>query len=191
MQDTTASTPATPLLRGIAVLHVKRDPEGRAVFYPWRRGGRGRVVTDMVLLRRALRLAQAHRLAGWAVFFTMVLCLIIFTPDCLAPWWLAPFALEAIWYQVMARRLLAGLPLSPMRMTRDDLRAARMAGRDPLSHWLTLILVLPMIYFGVMLAWRHVWPEGLIGAVLALAALLVILLEARSLRRFYSTRGGR
>jgi hypothetical protein len=173
---------ARDLGRGIAAWYVKRDPQGHAVLFPWGTRWRGRVVEDEALLARALRLCTIRRATILTPCVVVASWVVLDLGGNPALVWLALLLLAEAWYQLAMRRLLAGLPVSPLRLTRADLRDAQTAGRDPFYHWLTLLLALPLLWIGSSLAWGEERPLRLVGAVLALASLVLAALQVKALR---------
>lgn len=176
MQDTTTFAPAPPLLRGIAIWHVKLDEQGRAVFFPHGAGGKGRVVEDARKLRLVLWLALTQRMAPVLALIPLLLVIrhvlggrfalpLIFLPAVL------------LFGSVIAQRLmLARLPVSECRLRSREVQERREQGLAPAADWIQLCLAIGLFALGVdrlvkgdaelaVLAWLLILPAALLAFV--------------------------
>lgn len=153
---------------GVSSLYIKKDGEGRAVFYPWGVFGKGYVLPDEAResgMRRFLKTYTITVIAAFAITAAFGL-----------GWLIAALVGAMAWFFLAVKRMLKGCPVSAEKMTFRESYSNAGRSHNAVTLWVLLLISLFFTFIGFFLAWRgYPAPQS---AVMGLAGLIFGALSA-------------
>lgn len=148
---------------------VKKDGEGRTVFFPWGFLGRGRILDGATELR-ARKLEGIYN-AAWAV--TLLTAVFLVPEEWNTPVLLAALCVMPAVYYFFSERILAGSPVSDIRITWRE-QAYKVHWSLPVIVLLCSFLMLYFVALGFFNAASAGQRTGVAAAGLFFLALMIL-----------------
>ncbi|MDQ7774131.1 MAG: hypothetical protein RDU13_11505 [Elusimicrobiales bacterium] len=146
---------------GVGSMYFKKDPQGRAVFYPWGALGKGYVLSDETMEPRLRRFLKTYIILVVPVFAVAAAFGL--------GWIIAFTAVSIAWFHLAAKRMLSGCAVSGERLTLRESYSNAARSHNRATLWVLLLVSLFFAVSAFYLAYLR-RPSGL-SALLILSGL--------------------